>query len=213
MYFRSSTRAQQFRLILDARCATSLPCVLSSILSVLDGDGAVVQSDAIMVSAFDVAFRRIRALSFTRADTPQLKLVNRSGSAVDYWVTLAEPSAPGGPRLFGEQPPVSIESGDERSGSLQRGQAASFAMRLVPGVYAVTLDLSVAPSPAAIISGYVAMVPSTGGDEELPVTISEFGVSTRKTGNASVSVEGAHLFRVQNRADSPVNYRFKVTRR
>jgi hypothetical protein len=213
MYFRSSARAPQFRLTLDARCATGRPCVLGSALSVLDGDGAVVQGDAIEVTCFDVAFRRIRALSFPRADTPQLKLVNRAGVAVDYWVTLAEPSAPSGPRLFGEQPPVSIEAGDEASGSLQRGQAANYAMRLVPGSYAVTLDLSVAPSPAATLSGYVAMVPSTDGDEEIPVSITEFGVSTRRTGKASVSVDGTHLFRVQNQVDSPVNYVFKVTRR
>lgn len=212
-YFRSSSRGQAFRLFLDARCAPRQPCVLSSTLSILDGEGAVIQSNAVVVSTYDVGYRVIRALTLPRADTPQLKLVNGGGGPADYWVTLTEPSAAGSPRMYGEFTPVRIAPGAEQSGTLDGGAAAAYEVVLAPGEYAVTLDLSVAPRPPTILRGYVAMVDSAGGDEKVLALLSDYSASLRRTEAVSVAVERAHLFRIQNTTDGAVNYRFKVARK
>jgi hypothetical protein len=212
-YFMVSTETRQFGVVLDARCSTRLPCTLGAALSILDGQGAVVQGDAIWVSTYDVGYRTIRTVELSKPDNPQLKLVNHSGMNVDYWLTVVDPPEPAGVRLFGEHSPTPIELGRETTGTLERGQAATYVLLPKRGEYAVTLDLSVAPNPPTPLAGYVAVVDSAGGDEVLPVWITEYGVSARKTGSLAIQHEGAHLFRVQNTRDGAVNYRFRMSRR
>jgi hypothetical protein len=212
MYFQLASPSRDVRVVLDARCSGAAECSLNTELSILDAAGAVIEGSAMRVIMHDVGYRRLRAVTLGAAGRIRLKLLNQSDDAVDYWLTVAEPDTVAALPYFGTVAPGRLEVGAEAAGTLAPGSAAVYAMRLTPGKYTATLDLSVAPRDAESLSGMVAVLDTAGGDESAPVRIIHHGVSARTSGALSIPADRVYLFRVQNKKDSAVNFIFTVTR-
>jgi hypothetical protein len=212
MYFQLASPSRDFRVVLDARCGTDFPCSMNTELSILDPAGAVIKSGAIRVITHDVAYRRMSAVSLASAGRIRLKLLNQSNDTVDFWLTAAEPDTFTAVPYFGTVAPGRLEVGEDAAGGLAPGAAAAYAVRLTPGKYTATLDLSVAPRDAESLSGMVGVLDTADGDESTPVSIIHYGVSARASGVLSIPAEQIYLFRVQNKQDSAVNFIFTLTK-
>jgi hypothetical protein len=211
MYFQLAAPGRDFRVVLDGRCITVTACSMNTALSVLDASGVVVEGATIHVIAFDVAFRRMLAVSLPAAGRIRVKLVNQSNGTLDYWLTVAGPETLAAVPYFGTVAPGPLQVGDEARGVLGPGAAAAYSLRLKPGKYIATLDFSVAPRGAESLGGAVAVFDTTAGEESTPVYIVHYGVSVRNSGPLSIPAEGVYLVRVQNQRDSAVNYIFMLT--
>jgi hypothetical protein len=207
-YFRLETPSEDPIIVLDGRCATGDACVLGVTLSVLDEDGGVLENAPIRINAYDIAFRNLRAFDLPDRRAGQLKVVN-SGAAIETWVTVLPSDTSGALPLFGAQP-ERLQIGDEAVGALPPRGAAVYWMDLAAGAYSATLDVSVAPRSAEVLSAYASIVGLSG--DESRVAVSTYGVSDRKTDLLSISQAGSYWVRVQTQGKG-ANYLFKLTRK
>ena len=212
-YLRLSSPLKDARLTLDARCVEHRQCPMSTVLSVLDARGTVVDGSAISRFAYDAGFRGVHRLTGTAPEAWQLKLLNASSTRVDHWLTVSENAEGSSVPLFGEVAPQALTLDANATGALEGGGAAYFTIALKKGDYQATLDMSPSPREPKSLSGSVTIVNEAGGSETAPVQIAEFSVSARVSSPFSLGVDGTYGVRVQNRADTAVNYVFRLAPR
>lgn len=212
-YFTLSSPLTEARLTLDVRCADSRPCSVATFLSLLDARGTVVGDRTIRHSVFDVGFRSVRRLTSKQGEKWQVKLVNESDKRVDHWLTVSSGAEAAPVPLFGEVPAQALPLDTNATGLLDAGGAAYFTMALAKGDYVATLDYSASPRAPTVLAGHVSIVNEGGGDELSPLYLNEYSVSARVSSPFSLDADGSYGVRVQNRADTAVNYVLRLAPR
>jgi len=207
-YFRLSSPASDFRILLDMRLAGNKEDNLQSRLSVLDEDGGVVQDAVIRLNEIDVGFRNTASFSSKQAARFGFKLLNTSETA-DFWLMVSREPASGFTPFFGELVPTSFSPGESPSGVLDTNEYVYYVTRLPRGDHRVVVDFTNSKRQNTNIQGDLSLLDADGGNQREIVRFNEIDVSHRKIATFSVKTDEPLIMKIRNRSES-VNYTMTI---
>ncbi|HKV41628.1 MAG TPA: hypothetical protein VJX67_20660 [Blastocatellia bacterium] len=207
-YFKTPLAAGAFKVILDTRRADEVSGNLISSLSLLDGDGAVVQERAIGFNEIDVDFRGVYTFSLKTPTTAGFKLSNDNAKAV-FWLTVVSSASHTEVPFFGRVLPKSLVEGESKAGVLGQGESAYYVIDLKKGDYKAVLDFQNSEGQNTNIQGYLALLDADGARLETVIGLNEVDVEYRKLAAFSVKKDTTLILRVENTIYR-VNYAVRV---
>jgi hypothetical protein len=207
-YFRLSSPASDFRIVLDTRRADNKQSNLQSRLSVLDEDGGVVEDGVLRFNEIDVGFRKTASFSSKQAARFGFKLLNTSGTA-DFWLIVSREPAPRFTPFFGELVPESVSPGEDAKGVLDTNEYVYYVTRLPRGDHRVMLDFATSKRQHTNIQGELSLLDADGGNQRPLVRFNEVDVSYRKIETFSVKTDEPLIVKIRNTSGS-LNYTMRI---
>ncbi len=230
--------AGEYLLTVDTRRVDGQNRNLIGKVSLLDGDGVVVRDATLQFNAIDVSFRGVSAFHLRRATTVSVRVVNEHDRA-EYMVVVhalpagflarrsrAEtPATPVGTDdlpfnvekagampypFFGTTAPAPMALDEERSGELADGDSAYYALVPPRGDYRAVLGFTQTRRASSNLIGYVALLDSAGGSQQLLAQINAIDVSFTEAGSFTLKRPGLVVLRVANRHANGVKYTLRV---
>lgn len=211
-YFRLSSPARDFKIVLDMRRADNRDSNLISALSILDEDGAVVQDGAVGFNEIDVDHRKTAIFSLGKQPAiVGFKLLNEHDTAT-FWLTVREKTASQLIPFFAKVVPQAMRPGEPTSGVLDVNEDVYYTIPLPRGDYKVVVDFSNSNRQKTNIQGYLALLDSDGGNQAELIQFNEIDVSYRKVAVFSLQTDANLIAKISNRS-YPVDYTVEIAQK
>lgn len=207
-YFSFAAPARELKIVLDMQMRPKKRGHISSKLSLLDADGAVVDDNIILLSQFKTAFRETKSIGVKPGSVVGLKLLN-GGKLADLWLTVLPEPANRLVPFYGEVTPAPFAPGQAISGALDREEHVYFTAPFARGDYKAILDFATVDKKQGHIGGNLALLDADGGNHRQIVTLNQYAPSHRTTGTFAVSRDQVLIVRLEN-GGSPANYSLRI---
>src|SRR5262249_42737214 len=147
--------ANAMRIVQDVRLQEKGRGNLQTDLSILDAEGAVVQSSVIRFNEIDIGYRKTASFSAKRPERFGFKMLNTADVA-DVWLTVSPVDNDRFLPFFGEIVPQPLSAGQDASGRLDAFEDVYYVASLPRGTYRAILDVANSNRDRINLQGYLA---------------------------------------------------------